>query len=175
MGKLCLLKKISRKKVCRPTWTSYIVALCSLCAFFFFVGFISRLHCVGLLWDHDAYVAAEAIAIRPKPCPTTRVLSTVETWAVTELVYTTPSLLVWGVMGPKRTRRWNRGVRPTAWSPVFLEMTCPCGPGSKKDFSNNWLNSTHSVRPQSFWKRPKSWSYKNVWATKRLLLNITTI
>ena len=26
---------------CRPSWTSYIVALCSLCAFFFFLGFIN--------------------------------------------------------------------------------------------------------------------------------------
>ena len=31
-------------KVCRPSWTSYVVALCCLCAFFF-IGFISGLHC----------------------------------------------------------------------------------------------------------------------------------
>ena len=43
--------------------------------FFFFLGFISRPHCVGLLWGHDAYVAATAIAIRLKPHPTIRVLS----------------------------------------------------------------------------------------------------
>ena len=38
---------------------SYVISLCSLCALFFFIGFISRLHCVGLLWD-DAHVAALA-------------------------------------------------------------------------------------------------------------------
>ena len=38
--------------------------LCSLFnMFFFFLGPISRLHCVGLLWGHDAYVAAAAIPI----------------------------------------------------------------------------------------------------------------
>ena len=51
-------------KGCHPSWTFYTVALCSLCAFFFFLGFISRLHCVVLLWDHDAYVDAVTIAVQ---------------------------------------------------------------------------------------------------------------
>ena len=93
--------------VCHPSWTSYIVALCWLWAFFFFLGFISRPHCVGLLWDHDAYVAAVAIAVRLRPRPTIRVLWAVETQAVTELGYTAPSLLGWGVLGPKRIRLWK--------------------------------------------------------------------
>ena len=91
-------------KVSHPSWTSYIVALCTLWAFFFFLGFISRLHCVGLLWDHDSNVAAVAIGVQLKPRPTIRVLAVVETRAVTELGYTAPSLLGWGALGPKRTR-----------------------------------------------------------------------
>ena len=68
-------------------------------AFFFFLGFNSRLHCVGLLGGHDAYIAAAAIAIRLKPRPTIRVPSAVETRAVTELGQTAPSLLGQGVLG----------------------------------------------------------------------------
>ena len=68
---------------CCPSWTSYIVAFFSffrsLCVFFFSLGFMSRLHCVGLLWGHDSCVAAAAIAIRLKPRPTIRVLSVMET------------------------------------------------------------------------------------------------
>ena len=54
----------------RHSWTSYIVALCPLCRILFFLGFISKLQCVGLLRGHDAYIAAAAIAIRLKPRPT---------------------------------------------------------------------------------------------------------
>ena len=94
-------------KVCRPSWTSYIVVLCSLWALLFCLGLNSWLTCVGLLWDHNAYVAAVAIAVGLKPRPTIRVLAAVETRALTELGYTAPSLLRWGVLGPKRTRQWK--------------------------------------------------------------------
>ena len=103
--KLSLLKKMLHKSL--PS--SYNVTLCSLCTFLFFLGFISRQHCVWLLWDHDAYVAAAAIAIRLKPHPTIRVLSAVETQVITEPGYTAYSLLGWGVLGPKLTHRWKRG------------------------------------------------------------------
>ena len=85
-----------------------LLVLCSLCSSFFILGFISRLHCVWLLWDHDAYVVAVAIAVWFKPRPTIRVL---ETRAVTELGYTAPSLLSWGVLGPKGTHQWKRAIR----------------------------------------------------------------
>ena len=53
---------------------------------FFFLGFISRRHCVVLLRGHDAYVAAAAIAIRLKHYALPqRVQSAVGTGAVTEL------------------------------------------------------------------------------------------
>ena len=61
---------------------------------------------------HDAYVAAAATAIRPKPCPTVRVLSAVETRAVTELGQTTPPR--WPLLrlaGKKCTHRWKRANR----------------------------------------------------------------
>ena len=87
---------------------SYIVALCSSCTFFSFLGFIIRVHCVGLLWGQDVYVAGAAITIRLKPCPAIRVLSAMETQAVTELGYTTPSQLGWGVLRLKRTHQWKR-------------------------------------------------------------------
>ena len=96
-----------RAKVCRLSWMSYIVALCSSCTFFSFLGFIIRVHCVGLLWGQDVYVAGAAITIRLKPCPAIRVLSAMETQAVTELGYTTPSQLGWGVLGLKRTHQWK--------------------------------------------------------------------
>ena len=68
--KLCLLKKMLRKTL--PSFLD-VLHCCSCCliAFYFFLGFIMDLllwlHCVGLLWGHDAYVAAVAIAIRLKP------------------------------------------------------------------------------------------------------------
>ena len=62
-----------------------------MCPVLLFVQFISMIHCVALLWCHNTYVAAAAIAIRLKPRPTIRVLSVVETRAVTELGYTAPS------------------------------------------------------------------------------------
>ena len=43
---------------------------------------------VGLLWDHNAYVAVVATTVRLKHCPTTKVLAAVETRAVTELYRT---------------------------------------------------------------------------------------
>ena len=47
---------------------------------------------------------------RPASRPTIRVMSVVDTWAVIELGFTAPSLLGWGVLGPKRTRRWKRSI-----------------------------------------------------------------
>ena len=67
--KLLFMEENVCAKVCCPSWTAYMVALCSLRAFFRFLWFISRLHCVGLLWDHDAYVAAVAIAVWLIPLP----------------------------------------------------------------------------------------------------------
>ena len=60
--------KISRK--CLPSFLD-VLHCCSLyivCVLRFH-GFISRLHFVALLWDHNAYVAAVAIAVRIKPRP----------------------------------------------------------------------------------------------------------
>ena len=81
--KLCLLKKMTRK--CLPPFL-VVLHCCSLfIVHSFFLGFISRLHGVGLLWGHDAYVAATAIVLQLKPCLTIRALAAVETRAVTEL------------------------------------------------------------------------------------------
>ena len=60
--KLSLLKQTSRKSwtlLGRPTLL--LIVYCT--AFFIFLGFIRRLYCVGLLWGHNAYVAAAAILI----------------------------------------------------------------------------------------------------------------
>ena len=63
--KLCLLKKMLRKSFLH-------CCSCSLCAFFFFLGFISS---VGLLWNHNAYIAATAIALRLERHPAITVRS----------------------------------------------------------------------------------------------------
>ena len=75
------------------------------------MSFLDVLHCcslfivsrpsfsLDLLAGYDAYVAAAAIAIRLKPRPTIRVLSAVETRAVTELGQTASSQLGHGVLG----------------------------------------------------------------------------
>ena len=69
-------------KVCRPSWTSYIVALC------FSAGYT-----VGLLWGHGANIAATAIGILLKPRPTIRILvgggNTSRSWAAPNRTYTT--------------------------------------------------------------------------------------
>ena len=96
-------------KVCRPSWTSYVVALCSFCTFFF-LGSISRLHCRAAMRS-QCLRSCTATTIRLKPRPTIRVLSAVETQAVTELGYTTPSLLHQSHTEPTRTHRWKRGIK----------------------------------------------------------------
>ena len=53
-----------------------------------------------------------------------RVLSAVETWAITELCYTVPSQLHQSRTEPTRTCRWKRGIRYPGILAIFLPFNC---------------------------------------------------
>ena len=65
-----------------------------------------------------------AITILPKPRPTIRVLSAVETRAITELREAAPTLMP-DRTGPKRTRRWKRAICESTMGLLFAPATPP--------------------------------------------------
>ena len=92
----------------------------------FLIEFISRLHFVGLLWCHDAYVAAAAIAIQFKPRHTISVLSAVDKRA-------TPNRNAPNCIAPNRTARWKHAITQTTEFCDLKWQCCHCDTWKNKD------------------------------------------
>ena len=109
---LRLLKKMSHKSL-----PSYIIDLCSLCMFFFYLWFISRQHCVGVLWAHNANVASTAIADSPPYHKGTFGGGNASrNWTAPKRTFITPPSRT----EPTRTLNWKCAIRAGLYSATVL-------------------------------------------------------